>query len=264
MDNKEIGIRILSARKNLGYTQKQLGNLINVSDKAVSKWERGIGCPDISLLLPLSEALKMSIDELIGGTVVDKSEKKTVQNLINYTKIKAIENKERIIKISYLFITIVMMIGIFVPCLCNYDLNHSFTWSIISSAAIIYAWIILTVLVQAKENVVIKAIIVASIGVIPLLYVVSVQVYSLDWFLHEALVIALFTNLYVYIVIWIWVKTTLNIWYKIGLCIYLLNITNIPANYISGVNLFSMIMNLALNMIVGTIIIMVGYTRKHN
>ena len=88
--------------------------------------------------------------------------------------------------------------------------------------------------------------------------------YSLDWFLHEALVIALFTNLYVYIVIWIWVKTTLNIWYKIGLCIYLLNITNIPANYISGVNLFSMIMNLALNMIVGTIIIMVGYTRKHN
>ena len=80
----------------------------------------------------------MSIDELIGGTVVDKSEKKTVQNLINYTKIKAIENKERIIKISYLFITIVMMIGIFVPCLCNYYLNHSFTWSIISSAAIIY------------------------------------------------------------------------------------------------------------------------------
>ena len=53
-----------------------------------------------------------------------------------------------------------------------------------SSAAIIYAWIILTVLVQAKENVVIKAIIVASIGVIPLLYVVSVQVYSLDWFLQ--------------------------------------------------------------------------------
>ena len=68
--------------------------------------------------------------------------------------------------------------------------------------------------------------------------------YSLDWFLHEALVIALFTKLYVYIVIWIWVKTTLNIWYKIGLCIYLSNITNIPANYISGVNLFSMIMNL--------------------
>ena len=42
LDNKEIGIRILSARKNLGYTQKQLGNLINVSDKAVSKWERGV------------------------------------------------------------------------------------------------------------------------------------------------------------------------------------------------------------------------------
>ena len=59
----------------------------------------------------------MNINELSGGTVVDKSEKKTVQNLINYTKIKAIENKERIIKISYLFITIVMMIGIFVPCL---------------------------------------------------------------------------------------------------------------------------------------------------
>ena len=54
MDNKEIGTRILAARKKLGYTQKQLGDLINVSDKAVSKWERGVGCPDISLLLPLT------------------------------------------------------------------------------------------------------------------------------------------------------------------------------------------------------------------
>ena len=45
MDNKEIGIRILSARKNLGYTQKQLGNLINVSDKLYQNGNVESGVP---------------------------------------------------------------------------------------------------------------------------------------------------------------------------------------------------------------------------
>ncbi|WP_455684475.1 helix-turn-helix domain-containing protein [Thomasclavelia sp.] len=262
MNSKEIGLRILAARKRLGYTQKYLGELINVSDKAVSKWERGVGCPDISLLLPLSEALQMSIDELIGGNIVEKNEKKRIQNLINYTKIKAVENKEKIIKISYIFICLAMILGVFIPCVCDFYLNHNFTWSVISSTAIVYAWIILTTLIYSKKNAIIKAIIAASIGVIPLLYVIAAKIYTVQWFYQEALFIGIFTNVYIFIVLWIWVKTYWYVWYKIGICIYLSLIINIPTNLFSNMNLISMIISTFSNIIIGTFIIMVGYNKR--
>jgi transcriptional regulator with XRE-family HTH domain len=59
------GSKIASARKEKGLTQKQLAEQLHVSDKAVSKWERGLNYPDIALLKPLSEILDMSIAQLI-------------------------------------------------------------------------------------------------------------------------------------------------------------------------------------------------------
>lgn len=264
MDNKEIGTRILAARKKLGYTQKQLGDLINVSDKAVSKWERGVGCPDISLLLPLSEALQMSIDELIGGSINDKNENKTIQNLINYTKAKAIENKERIIKICYFLITIGMMIAIFISCLCDYYLNDLLTWSIISTTAIIYAWVIITIFTYSIKYRLVKTIIVAGIGVIPLLFVIAMQLYTLQWFYQQALIIAIMANIYIILIILIWYKTDWNIWYKIGIYVYLSNIVNFPANYFSKLGIIGQVSNIISNLIIGTIIITVGYIRKRD
>lgn len=262
MDNKEVGHRILAARKKLGYTQKQLGDLINVSDKAVSKWERGVGCPDVSLLLPLSEALEMSIDELIGGNTNEKDEAKTIQNIINYTKEKAVEYKERIIKICYSIIVIGMMIGILVSCLCDYYLNNSFNWSIISTAAIIYAWLIVTTFVYSTKYRIAKSMITASIGVIPLLFVIANQLYSIQWFYNQALIISVMTNIYVFLIIIIWYKTNWNIWYKVGVYVYLSIIVNFPANNFSGLNTVVQIVNIASNIIIGSIIIAIGYSKK--
>ena len=50
MDHEQIGRLIRSLRREQGLTQLQLASLLNVSDKAVSKWERGLGCPEVSLL----------------------------------------------------------------------------------------------------------------------------------------------------------------------------------------------------------------------
>ena len=60
---KEIGLFISKKRKELNMTQKDLANKLNVTDKAVSKWERGLGCPDISILEILSNILGISILE---------------------------------------------------------------------------------------------------------------------------------------------------------------------------------------------------------
>lgn len=63
----QLGAQIASLRKDSGLTQKQLGEKLFVTDRAVSKWERGISAPNIFLLVPLSEALGVTVDELLRG-----------------------------------------------------------------------------------------------------------------------------------------------------------------------------------------------------
>ena len=65
MDAQKFGTFIAQCRKEKGMTQSELAAKIMVTDKAVSRWERGKGFPDIHLLLPLAEALEVSVFELM-------------------------------------------------------------------------------------------------------------------------------------------------------------------------------------------------------
>lgn len=67
MNCKIIGELIYSLRKEKQLTQQQLADLMNISDKAVSKWERGLGCPDVSLLPELAEIFGVSLEVLLSG-----------------------------------------------------------------------------------------------------------------------------------------------------------------------------------------------------
>ena len=67
MDKEKTGQLITELRKEKGLTQKQLADALNVTDKAVSKWERGLSFPDISMLEPISELLGISIMEILAG-----------------------------------------------------------------------------------------------------------------------------------------------------------------------------------------------------
>ena len=70
MDVNKIGKAIACLRKRAGYTQKDLADRIGISDKAVSKWERGIGLPEIGYLRRLSILLDTDSDSLLAGDVV--------------------------------------------------------------------------------------------------------------------------------------------------------------------------------------------------
>jgi len=67
MDSMKIGKLIHSLRKEMKLTQQQLADCLDISDKAVSKWERGLGCPDVSLLPGLSVILGVNLEALLSG-----------------------------------------------------------------------------------------------------------------------------------------------------------------------------------------------------
>ena len=66
MKAEEVGYRIAQARKKQGMTQRELSERLHVSDKAVSKWERGVNYPDISLFDEIAKTLDLSLVELLG------------------------------------------------------------------------------------------------------------------------------------------------------------------------------------------------------
>ena len=72
MDAQKIGEFIKEQRKLKCLTQKELADKINCTDKAVSRWETGRGIPEISMLLPLSKVLEVSVNELLSGEKIEE------------------------------------------------------------------------------------------------------------------------------------------------------------------------------------------------
>lgn len=66
--NSDIGLRVAVSRRNKGYTQEQLAQILGITGQSVSKWETGHGLPDTALLPALARTLEISIDRLLTGT----------------------------------------------------------------------------------------------------------------------------------------------------------------------------------------------------
>ena len=103
MDQVKIGKFISDERKAKGYTQKQLSELLEISDKTISKWECGNGFPEASLLLPLCNELEITVNELLTGERISQQnyKKKAEENIVNMIREKE-ENKHKILKMSSL------------------------------------------------------------------------------------------------------------------------------------------------------------------
>ncbi len=69
MDCEKTGKLILALRKAKAMTQKELAESLHISDKAISKWERGSGCPDVSMLPALAKLLDVNIEDLLAGEI---------------------------------------------------------------------------------------------------------------------------------------------------------------------------------------------------
>ena len=109
MDQIKIGKFIADERKRKGYTQKQLSEKLAISDKTISKWERGNGFPEVSLLLPLCNELEITVNELLSGERVSEEEylKKAEENMVNLVK-EAQESKKKIIMSAMVSVLVIV------------------------------------------------------------------------------------------------------------------------------------------------------------
>ena len=96
MNQIEIGRFIAKERKKKSYTQRQLSDILRISDKTISKWECGKGFPEVSLLLPLCKELEITVNELLSAKRLsnDNYKQKAEENIMNLIKEKE-ENKRK-------------------------------------------------------------------------------------------------------------------------------------------------------------------------
>lgn len=112
MDQLKIGKFIAERRKELNITQEVLAKKLGITDRAVSKWERGINLPDASLMLDLCSILGINVNELLTGRVIESEEymKKAEENLINVSMENQKMKKQTIIKNATAVINLVLLI----------------------------------------------------------------------------------------------------------------------------------------------------------
>ena len=111
MNQIKIGRFIAECRKKQNLTQMQLAEKLGITDKAISKWERGIAMPDTSIMLELCDILLISVNELLSGEKIDMDNNQKNEELL-LKMAKEIEKKNKTIWTSMWAIMIVSIIGL--------------------------------------------------------------------------------------------------------------------------------------------------------
>ena len=117
MDQMKIGKFIAACRKEAGLTQAQLAEKLNITDRAVSKWERGLSLPDSSLMLALCEILDITVNDLLSGerVIMDAYNKEMEKNLLEMVREKE-ENDRYLLALEWvvgILSVLVLLIPIF-------------------------------------------------------------------------------------------------------------------------------------------------------
>lgn len=128
---KNIGETIASLRKNKSMTQNELAEKMNVTDKAVSKWERNLSCPDVNTISKLADILGVSVEELLNSKNKEYFNSK-IKDLVNLIfKAVALAMGIAVVVLNILdkinVKSSMIMLGIGISCVCIYlfSINES-------------------------------------------------------------------------------------------------------------------------------------------
>lgn len=176
MENEKIARLIAELRKEKNLTQKELADKLGITDKAVSKWERGLSCPDISLLSTLSEILGITTTELLSG---EKSAapapevESIVETALAYADNTVKRKSGRVRVICAITFSALSLIGIITCLICDFAINGKLTWGLIPVTSILFLWFVgMPVLLWKKKGSLISLIL-FTLLTIPFLYLLE-------------------------------------------------------------------------------------------
>lgn len=240
MDNKKVGCFIADLRKEKSMTQKNLAEKLNVSNKAVSKWENGDGYPEITTIPKLAEILGVTTSEIINGEYAKHgtNDKEASEAIIKETSDYFYNKLLKKSSLLFLVLSILFIISSFVCLLCNYLINNVFDWSLYPIGAFIIAWSILIPVLKLKKHRTAVLLIGLTITVIPYLFLVEHLTKTEGWVLPLALPITVISIIALGIIIFLFNYKKINIYYKFAASIFLvgvfinISISKIIENYV--------------------------------
>lgn len=130
MNQIKIGKFIAECRKNSNLTQMQLAEKLNITDRAISKWENGKAMPDSSIMLDLCKELKISVNELLSGEMIDMKNYNKIAEENLFKLNESNEKKKKIILKSaiviglLIFIIIVIQLYSYIKQISKSNLNN--------------------------------------------------------------------------------------------------------------------------------------------
>ena len=142
MNQIKIGKFIAECRKKNNLTQMQLAEKLNITDRAISKWENGKGMPDSSIMLDLCKELKISVNELLSGEMISMENKNEKQEQLLLDMAKEAEEKNKIIWTSMWVIMGVSMTALFAGILISAFLIPEGIWQLITILGICILFLI--------------------------------------------------------------------------------------------------------------------------
>lgn len=143
MNQTEIGKFIARCRKEKKLTQAQLAEKLNITDRAVSKWETGKSMPDSSIMLELCAILGITVNELLSGEEIsmESYEKRADENLVALKRKEEKSGKRN--RIIALLFSGMLLVGMMVCFICDLAISGGLTWSLIPAVSIAFAWAVI-------------------------------------------------------------------------------------------------------------------------
>lgn len=142
MDQIKIGKLIAERRKKNNLTQAQLAEKLNVTDRAVSKWETGRAMPDTAIMLDLCEILKISVNDLLNGEIVTMENYNEKNEKVLLEMAKEVEQKNKTIWTAMWAILIVSIVGLLAGIFAVRFLVPEGAWQVVGMLAICVVFLI--------------------------------------------------------------------------------------------------------------------------
>ncbi|WP_026652138.1 helix-turn-helix domain-containing protein [Butyrivibrio proteoclasticus] len=191
MNQIYTGKFIASCRKEKGLTQAQLAEKLNITDRAVSKWETGKCMPDSSIMLELCSILGVTVNELLSGERINMNnyEEKVSENLIELKKQN--ENSFSISKLLAIAFSASIGIAVLVCAISNFAISGSFTWSLIVLASCLFGWAVTIPMILLGKKGIKTSLIMLTALILPYLFILRVLIGVKELFLIGAVMAAI-------------------------------------------------------------------------